>query len=129
MAHSEPISNPADPSLPLLKSPLVENHHAASVLDNGHPSGPDFGEFGYRDASDTNLEFQRHNEATTVEVRWALASAGTDVRWSHIVTNFFNSPILQVFYDLFFAANLCVFAEVQDITNTNQLSSFVVYFR
>lgn len=127
MAHSKPISNPADPSLPLLKSPLVENHYAASVLDSGHPSGPDFGEFGYRDASD--IEFQRHNEATAVEVRWAFARAGTDVRWSHIVTNFFNSPILQVFYDLFFAANLCVFAEVQDITNTNQLSSFVVYFR
>lgn len=69
MANSEPVSKPADPCLPLLKSPLVENHHAASVLNHGHPSGPDFGEFGYRDASDTDFVLQRHNEATAVEVR------------------------------------------------------------
>lgn len=130
MANPDPVSEPADPNLPLLKSPLVENHHAVSVhVDKEHPSGPEFGEFGYRDASDTGLEFQRHNEATAVEVRRALPRVGPVVRSSHIGTNFFNSSTLQVFYDLFFAANLCVFAEVQDITNADQLSNFVVYFR
>jgi hypothetical protein len=77
MANNESVSKPADPSLPLLKSPLVQSHHAASDrVPKAGPSGPDLSEFGYRDASDTGLEFQRHNEATAVEVRRALAGPG-----------------------------------------------------
>ncbi|KAK1828879.1 hypothetical protein QBC39DRAFT_288437 [Podospora conica] len=100
MANGESALEPVQ-TLPLLKSPLVENRNVSpDTVPKRQPSGPDFGEFGYRDASDTGLEFQRYNEATAVEV----------------------------FYDLFFAANLCVFAEVQDITNVNQLANFIVYF-
>jgi len=77
MANDESVSEPADLSLPLLKSPLVQNHHAASDrVPKAQPSGPDLGEFGYRDSSDTGLEFQRHSEATAVEVCRALAGPG-----------------------------------------------------
>jgi len=33
-----------------------------------------------------------------------------------------------VFYDLFFAANLCIFAEVKDVSNMQELGTFVAYF-
>ncbi len=33
-----------------------------------------------------------------------------------------------MFYDLFFAANLTVFSEVHDVTNTEQLMSYIGYF-
>ncbi len=34
----------------------------------------------------------------------------------------------QLFFDLFFAANLTVFSEVHEVTNPDQLTSYVGYF-
>jgi len=54
---------------------------------------------GWQEDSDLP-DFERHEEATNIEV----------------------------FYDLFFAANLCVYFENRDITTIEQLSNFVAYF-
>ena len=99
-------------ALPLLTSPLIPGGvrgtrslgpTPASTLPR-QLSAPDLEEFGYRDddgAPPKDVpEFQKHADATAIEV----------------------------FYDLFFAANLTVFSDVTDITNTEKLATFVVYF-
>ena len=78
MAKNGTKSELVEPSLPLLRSPLV--HHSD---DESEPSvkkqgtSPDLTEFGYRDAYDGGVEFQRHNEATSVEVSLQHASDPT----------------------------------------------------
>jgi low temperature requirement protein LtrA len=58
-------------------------------------------DLGYRDGPDHDCpEFQKHNEATNSEV----------------------------FFDLFFAANLSVFADQHDITDMAALSGYIAYF-
>lgn len=107
MAHGKPTSEaePDSSKLPLLTSPLIR----ASRESNGPTPAstfardqPDLEDFGYRDGPVQREvpEFQKHDEATAIEV----------------------------FYDLFFAANLTVFSDVVDVTNTEKLATFVVYF-
>lgn len=55
-------------------------------------------ELGFR--HDDTPEFTKHEEATNIEV----------------------------FFDLFFAANLSVFAEAQDVTSISKVATFIVYF-
>jgi hypothetical protein len=100
--------------LQLLSSPLIVGGPRTSPSNGPTPastfpreqqqSGPDLEEFGYRDEEGFPQrdvpEFQRHADATAIEV----------------------------FYDLFFAANLTVFSDVIDITNGEKLATFVVYF-
>ncbi|KAM7182717.1 hypothetical protein V8F33_014080 [Rhypophila sp. PSN 637] len=92
--------------LPLLRNPVVRTIRSREgtfdVLQAN--AEPNLNGFGYRDEvylpGEEIPEFERHIEATSIEV----------------------------FYDLFFAANLCVFAEVQDVTNAQQVATFVCYF-
>jgi low temperature requirement protein LtrA len=105
MAQQEPDTSEflRTNSLPLLRSPIVpgKNRSPASTFRR-EPTAPDLEDFGYRDgpASGEVPEFERHQEATAIEV----------------------------FYDLFFAANLTVFSEGQNITSPDKLATFVVYF-
>jgi hypothetical protein len=105
MAHKEDspeAREPGTPKLPLLRSPLIRTPQDGPTRVSSFPPGPDLTEFGYRDGPRQAEipEFQRHDDATAIEV----------------------------FYDLFFAANLTVFSEVVDVTNMEKLSTFVVYF-
>lgn len=92
--------------LPLIRNPILRTTRSPrGTFDFTQADGqPNLESFGYRDEiyySDEEIpEFAKYGEATSVEV----------------------------FYDLFFAANLCVFAEVQDVTNGEQLANFVCYF-
>ncbi|KAM7187350.1 hypothetical protein V8F20_011014 [Naviculisporaceae sp. PSN 640] len=92
--------------LPLLRNPVLRiTRSPGGTFDvTQHSAQPNLEGFGYRDEiyspGEEVPEFERHTEATNIEV----------------------------FYDLFFAANLCVFAEVQDVTNAQQLATFVCYF-
>ncbi len=86
----------------LIKSPLIDGHG----LDGGSAlhrdaSRPDLEALGFRDGPHHDTpEFQRHEEATYIEL----------------------------FFDLFFAANLTVFSEVHEVTNTDRLTSYIGYF-
>ncbi|KAK4195345.1 hypothetical protein QBC40DRAFT_316548 [Triangularia verruculosa] len=98
-AHSD------EDSVPLMKSPVVRvksfpKEGSTSSPAEGQGGATELDSFGWRESADENPEFEKHAEATNIEV----------------------------FYDLFFAAILCVFAEVQDVTNLQQLNSFIAYF-
>ncbi|KAK0611378.1 hypothetical protein B0T14DRAFT_571276 [Immersiella caudata] len=110
MAHKEPsldVDDLENPKLQLLSSPLIRIPKSngptpASTFPREQQTGPDLEQFGYRDdlPQQDIPEFRRHADATAIEV----------------------------FYDLFFAANLTVFSDVIDINNTEKLATFVVYF-
>ncbi|KAK3682838.1 hypothetical protein B0T22DRAFT_445007 [Podospora appendiculata] len=106
MAHLRPEQE----NFPLMRSPLMREKGTADVSRVPTPSTtftqtdadePNLEALGWRDGLNPDYpEFERHEEATNIEV----------------------------FYDLFFAAILCMFAEVQDVTNISQLNTFIAYF-
>jgi hypothetical protein len=89
--------------LRLIKSPVVggkkETHSESSSVE--HPTPIDVQQLGYRDGPNHDCpEFQKHSEATNSEV----------------------------FFDLFFAANLGVFNDQHDVTDLTALSGYIAYF-
>jgi len=94
--------------LPLFCSPVVAEKSPstgptpASTLQHSpeQPTDPNLTDLGFRDGFQSYPEFEKHTEATNIEV----------------------------FYDLFFAANLSVFGEAQDINDQYKLLSFIAYF-
>ncbi|KAK0671350.1 hypothetical protein QBC41DRAFT_386473, partial [Cercophora samala] len=89
--------------VPLMKSPVVRVKSFPKEVPSpagGQGSDLNLESLGWKESVDDQPEFEKHAEATNIEV----------------------------FYDLFFAAILCVFAEVQDVTTIQQLSSFIAYF-
>ncbi|KAK4639885.1 hypothetical protein QC761_700940 [Podospora bellae-mahoneyi] len=103
MANEHLTVDPDEDNVPLMKSPVVRvksfPKESPSPAD-GQGGNPNFESLGWRESDDDHPEFEKHAEATNIEV----------------------------FYDLFVAAILCVFAEVQDVTNLQQLNSFIAYF-
>lgn len=103
MANEHLTVDPDEDNVPLMKSPVVRvksfpKESPSPADDQG--GNPNLEILGWRESDDDHPEFEKHAEATNIEV----------------------------FYDLFFAAILCVFAEVQDVTNLQQLNSFIAYF-
>ncbi|KAK1750424.1 hypothetical protein QBC47DRAFT_310091 [Echria macrotheca] len=99
-SHSLPAH---EGKLPLIVSPLVEKTQSQSLerVDERQPAEPNLTDLGFREGPNYDgPEFERHREATAIEV----------------------------FYDLFFAANLTVFSESQDITNMEKVTTFIAYF-
>ncbi|KAK5653641.1 hypothetical protein OQA88_8671 [Cercophora sp. LCS_1] len=71
---------------------------ASASRSNTFEQEPHIQELGFR--HDDTPEFTKHEEATNIEI----------------------------FFDLFFAANLSVFAEAQDVTSLSKVATFIVYF-
>ncbi|KAK4182467.1 hypothetical protein QBC35DRAFT_169220 [Podospora australis] len=99
--HLEPDHD--DDAVPLIKSPIARVRTIPIEPGVGiqrEATAPNLESLGWRDGDNETPEFERHDEATNIEV----------------------------FYDLFFAANLCIFAEVQDVSNMSQFNTFVAYY-
>lgn len=89
--------------LRLITSPVVgdkKDSHSETASIQQHPQA-DVQELGYRDGPRHDCpEFQRYAEATNSEV----------------------------FFDLFFTANLTVFADEHDVSDLAELSGWIAYF-
>ncbi|QPC79571.1 hypothetical protein HYE68_010323 [Fusarium pseudograminearum] len=101
MSHQEPHEavTPAQ-KLVLFKSPLIGRSDSS---DNGlptkQPTAPDMSLFGNR-YDDDCPQFQKHEDAS----------------------------LLELFYDLFFAANYTVFCETQGVNSPDRFKAYVGYF-
>ncbi|KAF4456111.1 bacterial low temperature requirement a [Fusarium albosuccineum] len=96
--HVTPIDEPSEKLL-LLKSPVTFRE----VPDGSEPlsnnDGPDLSHFGDRYQDDCP-QFQKHDDAT----------------------------LLELFYDLFFAANYTVFSQTQGVNSHARFKAYVGYF-
>ncbi|KAL6914127.1 hypothetical protein ACHAPO_002571 [Fusarium lateritium] len=101
MSHQEPAEavTPVQ-KLVLFKSPLIGRSDSS---DNGlptkQPTAPDMSLFGNR-YDDDCPQFQKHEDAS----------------------------LLELFYDLFFAANYTVFCETQGVNSPDRFKAYVGYF-
>ncbi|KAH8881009.1 hypothetical protein GQ53DRAFT_520559 [Thozetella sp. PMI_491] len=104
MGHGEQdahLHGEKEHKLYLIKSPVVGDEAASDSAGSERHKIRDIENLGYRDSGSHECpEFEKHEEATNSEL----------------------------FYDLFFAANLTVFSEVHDVTNKDQLTSYIGYF-
>ncbi|KAH6895770.1 hypothetical protein B0T10DRAFT_398044 [Thelonectria olida] len=85
--------------LQLLKSPVLTQRTDSLPLTNGGQGAPDLSMFGDRFASD-NPEFQKHEDAS----------------------------LLELFFDLLFAANYTVFSQTQGVNSHDRFKAYVGYF-
>ncbi|KAJ4006743.1 hypothetical protein NW752_010744 [Fusarium irregulare] len=103
MSHEEsPETTTTGQKLVLFKSPLIGRSDSGSS-DNGlpvkQPTAPDMSLFGNR-YDDDCPQFQKHEDAS----------------------------LLELFYDLFFAANYTVFSETQGVNSADRFKAYVGYF-
>ncbi|WKT45791.1 Low temperature requirement A [Fusarium oxysporum f. sp. vasinfectum] len=85
--------------LALIKSPLVASDSSIDGLPTRSPTAPDLSLFGNRYEDDCP-QFQKHEDAS----------------------------LLELFYDLFFAANYTVFCETQGVNSHERFKAYVGYF-
>ncbi|KAL3594841.1 hypothetical protein FPOAC2_09158 [Fusarium poae] len=101
MSHQEPAeaATPAQ-KLVLFKSPLIGRSDSSDDgLPTKQPTAPDMSLFGNR-YDDDCPQFQKHEDAS----------------------------LLELFYDLFFAANYTVFCETQGVNSPDRFRAYVGYF-
>ncbi|RGP64128.1 bacterial low temperature requirement a [Fusarium sporotrichioides] len=101
MSHQEPSEGvtPAQ-KLVLFKSPLIgRSDYSANGIPTKQPTAPDMSLFGNR-YDDDCPQFQKHEDAS----------------------------LLELFYDLFFAANYTVFCETQGVNSPDRFKAYVGYF-
>ncbi|RKL49340.1 hypothetical protein BFJ72_g799 [Fusarium proliferatum] len=85
--------------LALIKSPLIASDSSVDSLPTRSPTAPDLSLFGNR-YDDDCPQFQKHEDAS----------------------------LLELFYDLFFAANYTVFCETQGVNSHERFKAYVGYF-
>jgi hypothetical protein len=147
MADHEHVHAGQEHKLSLIRSPVVGEKHVASSSSSVRPlpGNTHVESLGFRDGPRHNCpEFEKvrsgrqlRNALVVVVVLICEASTRRLPTWRYLdplnlqrlYATLYNSHCLpQLFFDLFFAANLAVFSKVHEVTNKSQLSSYIGYF-
>lgn len=111
-----------------IRSPVAENASVEPQVEAvhvhptkaHHSSPPTTSHHGQSRSHRAVPDFKRHDGATSAEVRCQ--------RIFSRITQLTCARDHQLFFDLFFAANLTVFSEVHEISDHTRLTSYIGYF-